>query len=210
MTNDDDCNDSNPNIYKNAPEICNGIDDNCNGKIDEGLQTRTYYVDADGDGRGDMNKPGIRSCSPVPGYVTNDNDCNDSNPNIYKNAPERCNGIDDNCNGKIDEGCPRTNAKVIETLNEETDIILNDNRSIKVYPNPFHNEFKIQLEGFKADEIQLYISNTIGEILLNKTLKVNGGYLSELIDLSSYADGIYFINFISEDLRKVISVIKSK
>jgi hypothetical protein len=97
-----DCLPLNPAVYNGAIEICNGMDDNCNEQIDEGL-INTYYRDADGDGYGN---PAItmQACNPQAGYVANNADCNDSNAAVYPSAVEICNGIDDNCNGLMDEG----------------------------------------------------------------------------------------------------------
>lgn len=78
-----DCDDSNPNIHPDAVELCNGIDDNCNNKIDEGLST-----DEDGDGH---YLPG--SCA------TPDDDCNDTNKAVYPGATELCDGLDNDCAG---------------------------------------------------------------------------------------------------------------
>ena len=87
-----------------SPETCNGLDDNCNGLIDEGVTT-TFYQDADGDGYGNPNVS-VQSCAKPAGYVTNNTDCNDANASVHPGATEICNGIDDNCNGQIDEGNP--------------------------------------------------------------------------------------------------------
>ncbi len=64
-----------------------------------------FYVDNDGDGFGDSNNF-IQQCFDVQpiGYVDNNLDCNDSNPNVALNSPEiPCNGIDENCNGNFDD-----------------------------------------------------------------------------------------------------------
>lgn len=104
--NNTDCSDNNANVHPGAVEICgNGIDDNCDGQIDEGCTLFTFYRDQDGDTYGDAaniitNFTGI----PPSGYVSNNTDCNDDNVNVNPGAVEICgNGIDDNCNGQIDE-----------------------------------------------------------------------------------------------------------
>ncbi len=106
VSNNLDCNDGNPNIRPFATEVCNAIDDDCDGSIDEGLPTQSYWVDADLDGFGAAGSAAVVSCAPVAGRVTNQADCNDANAAIRPTAPEVCNGIDDNCAGGIDEGNP--------------------------------------------------------------------------------------------------------
>jgi len=62
-----------------------------------------YYADADGDGYGDASSS-TNACSQPAGYVTNSTDCNDSNSSVNPGATEVANGVDDNCNGTVDEG----------------------------------------------------------------------------------------------------------
>jgi hypothetical protein len=103
VTNNTDCNNANALINPNATEICNSIDDNCNGQIDEGITFTTYYQDFDNDGFG--TGTAVTSCTnPGAGWVTNNTDCDDTNSNTNPSATELCNTIDDNCDGQTDEG----------------------------------------------------------------------------------------------------------
>jgi hypothetical protein len=103
VANSSDCNDSNAAVHPGATEACNGIDDDCDGYVDEGLTTTTYYRDLDGDGYGNATVS-QQACSAPSGYVANSSDCNDSNAAVHPGAAEVCNGIDDDCDGSIDEG----------------------------------------------------------------------------------------------------------
>ena len=97
-----DCSPLDPAIYNGAAEICNGIDDNCNGQIDETV-LQTFFRDTDGDGFGNPSIF-IQACSPPFGYVTDNTDCDDNYSDINPEANEVCNGLDDNCDGQVDEG----------------------------------------------------------------------------------------------------------
>ncbi len=100
-----DCNDNDPLAFPGALELCNGIDDSCNGQIDEGLPVVGYFRDADGDGVGSV-KTGEGCKAPPAGNVTQAGDCDDTNPSIRPGQAETCNGIDDDCDGTPDNGIP--------------------------------------------------------------------------------------------------------
>ncbi|MEL6342480.1 MAG: MopE-related protein [Myxococcota bacterium] len=99
---DEDCDDNNPGIYPGNNEVCNSIDDNCDGVVDEGVTTR-FYPDQDEDGFGDVNRP-FDLCSQQPGQVVIGGDCNDNDPTINPDTPEVCDNLDNNCDSVIDEG----------------------------------------------------------------------------------------------------------
>lgn len=75
----EDCDDHKRSVHPNAPEVCNGIDDNCDGLIDDGVQM-TLFRDSDKDGFGDA-KTRFSGCSAQlqAGVVANDSDCDDRN-----------------------------------------------------------------------------------------------------------------------------------
>ena len=101
---DEDCDDEDPSINPDANEWCDGLDNNCDGEIDEGLM-RTAYVDEDGDGYGDPDTP-VECCKCTPEFTSDSSDCLDSDPEVHPYVDELCDGIDNNCDGDVDERCP--------------------------------------------------------------------------------------------------------
>jgi MYXO-CTERM domain-containing protein len=99
-----DCDDSDASVHPGAKEICNHRDDNCNGLVDEGLPVMTYHVDADDDGYGSPTGLTTMDCAAFPGHALSADDCNDMNASIHPGAPEVCDGVDNNCDGLIDNG----------------------------------------------------------------------------------------------------------
>lgn len=98
--NNTDCNDTNGAVKPGATEVCNSIDDDCDNSVDEGLLL-SFFLDNDLDGYGSNTI--IYACSAGPGKVYNHNDCNDNNAAVNPGATEVCNGIDDDCDNKVDE-----------------------------------------------------------------------------------------------------------
>lgn len=66
------------------------------------MSPATYYPDMDGDGYGN-NVTGIIACLPPMGYVNNNLDCDDGDPEVYYGAEELCDGKDNNCNNVLDD-----------------------------------------------------------------------------------------------------------
>lgn len=104
----DDCNDADPAINPTATEVCNGVDDDCDGLTDDAdpgvIGVSTWYADSDTDGFGD-GAAATLACAPPTGYVDNADDCNDADILINPGVDEVCsNGVDDNCDGTVDEG----------------------------------------------------------------------------------------------------------
>ncbi len=114
----DDCDDDDPSVHPQAEEICNGIDDDCDGEIDEGLEdANTWYTDADNDGWGDDDSAFV-ACEEPSGAVDRGGDCDDDDAGTSPGAEEICNGIDDDCDGEIDEGLEDANTWYTDADND--------------------------------------------------------------------------------------------
>ncbi|MEC7983836.1 MAG: MopE-related protein, partial [Myxococcota bacterium] len=85
-----------------AEEVCDGLDNNCDGDIDEGV-LNTYAMDIDADGFGDPDNT-VEACAVPDGGTEDQSDCDDSDADINPEADEVCDGADNNCDGEIDEG----------------------------------------------------------------------------------------------------------
>jgi hypothetical protein len=133
VANADDCDDSNPQRFTGARELCNNQDDNCDGTADDGLALNTdctgegscagkrvcgtdggvecnspkptlVYRDSDSDTFGAADA-GVLNCGPTRhGHVTDAGDCDDTRANVNPAAREICDGQDNDCNGPADEG----------------------------------------------------------------------------------------------------------
>ncbi len=97
-----DCDDRDPFAAPGFPELCNDRDDDCDGVVDEGVTESDWYVDRDGDGYGDGSP--ITMCALGSGYAPRAGDCDDRSVDVAPGALEACDGIDQDCDGAIDEG----------------------------------------------------------------------------------------------------------
>ena len=100
----DDCDDGNAAVNPAAAELCNTLDDDCDGDTDEdsAVDAPTWYLDADGDGFGEASS-GAPACTAAADRVADSTDCDDTDAAENPAAYELCDGDDDDCDGDIDE-----------------------------------------------------------------------------------------------------------
>ena len=105
---EDDCDDTDAAINPGAEEVCDGVDNDCDGSIDtDATDQETFYDDTDGDGYGDASST-TTACAQPSGAVSDDTDCDDTDASIHPGATEICDGADNDCDGSIDEGSAGT------------------------------------------------------------------------------------------------------
>ncbi len=99
-----DCEDNDDQIYPGQPEICDDLDNDCDGTPDDGLPSTIYIEDLDEDGYGALTL--VSLCyDPGVGWATVSGDCNEGDPDINPGKDEVCgNGIDEDCSGTPDDG----------------------------------------------------------------------------------------------------------
>ena len=98
-----DCDDDDPAVNPDADEVCDGIDNDCDGSVDQGaIDMGTWYADGDGDGYGDVSTTS-EACDPSSGLVADATDCDDADPSVNPGAIELCDGVDNDCSGSVDE-----------------------------------------------------------------------------------------------------------
>lgn len=98
-----DCDDDDPGVYPGAIELCDGVDQDCDGRVDvDAVDAFRWYPDGDGDGAADTTAVPVRSCEP-PGDLLGEDapvDCDDTDPGIYPGAEDvHCDNIDQDCDG---------------------------------------------------------------------------------------------------------------
>lgn len=175
-TNNTDCDDAENTVYPGAPELCDGLDNDCNGQEDDGLTFVNYFLDADNDGFGDGTA--INACeSPGSNYVQVDGDCDDTDDTVYPGASEI---MDDS----IDQNCDGIDGYV--GVDEISELIVN------IAPNPSNGIVVISFNEFANALIA--VTDLNGKICFES--KIEGH--SNSLDLSGLTNGVYTVKITSE------------
>ena len=176
-----DCDDNNNAVNPGASEVCDGLDNNCDGQEDEGLTFLNYYFDGDSDGFG-IGNPTV-SCSPIAGYATLNGDCDDSNNSAYPGAADtEGNGIDENCDG-VDGVLGLTSLDFTATI----------------APNPTNGMVEVVFSQVITCELRLTDLN--GKVL--QVANVNGS--SHSLDLTNLKPGTYLVQ-INENTQRIVKL----
>ncbi|MBK6483908.1 MAG: T9SS type A sorting domain-containing protein [Chitinophagaceae bacterium] len=199
--NNTDCNDGNPLINPAAPESCNGMDDNCNIQIDEGLALTVFYQDADNDNFGNASIS-FFACAAPSGYVADSTDCDDSDEDVFPGAVEILpNGIDDDCDGYIDE--------ISVAVVSPEDYYL----PLSIFPNPTYGAFTVylHLNDKQEPEAKIELTTTAGQVIFSKMVRLKEGELSEEIQMSTFdAAGTYYVKVTIGDKKYIAQMVYQK
>jgi len=101
-----DCDDKSTAVAPGKTEVCDGVDNNCDGTIDElgATNCKTYFYDSDKDGYG-LDLTQCACASAFPYTADKKGDCDDTNPAMTPGKAEVCDNIDNNCDSQVDEAC---------------------------------------------------------------------------------------------------------
>jgi len=111
-----DCADGDPD----AADLCDGVDSDCDGQVDEDADELQWFPDEDEDGYGGA-RGSLIACSGPDGYVDNGLDCDDEDPDISPDAEEACGGVDEDCDGLTDDDDPSVTGQSSFYLDEDDD-----------------------------------------------------------------------------------------
>ena len=183
ISNNTDCDDNNASINAGTAEVCNDIDDDCDGSIDNGLTFVGYYADADLDGYGAGNASSF-CADPGVGYSTTNDDCDDMNAGINPGATEiEGNDVDENCDGEV--------------LSVSTTSVM----TFQLYPNPTRG--MLYLEHNANSAVTVTVLDAQGKVVTKESL-VQSKWTN---DCSNWDAGVYFVRIQGDSFSKKASFI---
>lgn len=156
-----------------------------------GCEGINVYGDVDGDGFGNAaDSFFVEDCIAPVGYASDSSDCNDNNSEVNPDAIEVSNnGIDDDCDGNIDE----SGTNIFSAVNTTSVFAL--------FPNPTNGKFEVhlQLQNEPNGDAKIEVINLLGQVIYNKSSVLVKGKLQESIKLNDAADAIYLVRVMVKD-----------
>jgi hypothetical protein len=150
---------------------------------------KTFYRDNDKDGYGNL-ADSIHAYAKPSKYVTNHRDCDDNDANIQPGATEICDGLDNNCDGKIDENtvCGSVTASSLTAVEKSID-------HLSVFPNPSNGNIIVSYKCNAIGRISLTIYNAKGQMVFTSTENnINKGSRVNKLNLIDIAAGTYYLS----------------
>lgn len=184
-----DCDDTDSAINPDAAEVCDGVDNNCDGNTDEGFLQATYYADADNDGFGD-DQSSVTDCVAPNGYVADNTDCDDTDSAINPDATDtEGNSIDENCDG-VDGNLGLLDAKF---------------NALTAYPNPGTESVTIAFNGSMENTTLRFIGVDGKAVNTGSVSNTTNGLV---VSTQNLIPGVYFIEVTQNGTQQVVRWVK--
>lgn len=162
---------------------------------------KRFYKDYDKDGYGNLSDSVLAYAKPK-GYVTKNTDCNDGNANVHPGATEICDGVDNNCDGRIDEN------KACNSIIASAQLDVNSSKRLSVYPNPSKGNITVTFMNNTVGRISLHIYNVNGKtVFTSDDMLAAKGINIKRINLYKLEPGVYFLSLHNNEIEDHTSLI---